>query len=354
MSDLSARLDGWADGEAAALVLEQPLRPVIGSLVFPPTFAPARRGEPSDYVLDEIEGSGVVTLDTPGSQANRLEPLFMAEPLSALVPQIIIKAGNEQKNLLELGHRVADALARSTDANSRIREAFEQALVGDHSALAGFAPTSLVFGAWDSRDTGAKLPRLLESRIDAYGVVKRNRAAQYFAAFDFVETGLLDVSTNKKELDQRSQAGFRDSPSGHQPGGVELAEDGRIVRAVSVHLSAISRLGAGKDAARGADLRRYILGLALAAATSPLPLFLRQGCHLVPKQAASWRAVSFDGSEHTVALPHDEMIAYTRAARDRLFPGRKPGETWTATKAMAQAEVRKRGKGEDDAGAAAS
>ena len=58
----------------------------------------------------------------------------MADPLSALVPQITIKAGNEQKNLLELGHRAADALARSTDANQRIREAFEQALLGDHAS----------------------------------------------------------------------------------------------------------------------------------------------------------------------------------------------------------------------------
>jgi len=50
-----------------------------------------------------------------------------------------------------------------------------------------------VFGAWDSRDTGAKLPRLLESRIDAYGIEKRERAAQYFATLDYVDAGLLDL-----------------------------------------------------------------------------------------------------------------------------------------------------------------
>src|SRR3984893_15886140 len=101
MSDLGRMLDGWADGGAAALVLEQPLRPVVGTLVFPPTFAPVRRGEPSDYVLDEIDGRHVVTLDTPGAQANRLEPLFMAQPLSALVPHITIKAGHAQKHFIE-------------------------------------------------------------------------------------------------------------------------------------------------------------------------------------------------------------------------------------------------------------
>ena len=356
MTDLNTTLDDWADGAAAALVLEQPLRPVVGTLVFPPTFAPVKRGDASDYVLDEIDGRGVVTLDTPGAQANRLEPLFMADPLSALVPQITIKAGNEQKNLLELGHRAADALARSTDANARIREAFEQVLVGDHSALAAFAPTSLVFGAWDSRDTGAKLPRLLESRIDAYGVEKRHRSAQYFAALNFVEAGLLDSSTNKKELDQRSQAGFRDSPSGRQAGGVEIVDGGRIVRMVTIHLVAINRLRAGTDKVRSADLRGYIMGLALAAATSPspLPLFLRQGCSLVPLEPPAWRAVGFDGAEQTVALPYDAVLAYTVSARDRLFGGRwKSTETWTATKAGAQVEVKKRAKGDDDVGATA-
>jgi CRISPR-associated protein Csb1 len=345
-------LDGWADGGAAALVLQQPLRPVVGTLVFPPTFAPVRRGEPSDYVLDEIEGRYVVTLDTPGAQANRLEPLFMQDPLAALVPQITITAGNQQKNLLELGHRAADALARSTNANTKIHEAFEQALVGDHAALAGFAPTSLVFGAWDSRDTGAKLPRLLESRIDAYGVEKRYRAAQYFAALDYVEAGLLDPSSQKKELDQRSKAGFRDSPSGRVPGGVELIDGGRIVRTVTIHLAALQRLGAGANKDRGAQLRRYILGLALTAATAPPALFLRQGCSLVPPEGDakhSWLVVGLDGSENEIDLPHDDVLAYAKAAGDQFFPSGIKAETWIAAKALAQAEVKKRAKGDDEA-----
>lgn len=351
MSKLNRLLDAWADGGAAALVLEQPLRPVVGTLVFPPTFAPVRRGEPSDYVVDEIDGRYVVTLDTPGAQANRLEPLFMQDPLAALVPQITIKAGNQQKNLLELGHRVADALARSTNANAKIHEAFEQALVGDYAALAGFAPTSLVFGAWDSRDTGAKLPRLLESRIDAYRVEKRQRAAQYFAALDYVEAGLLDASTQKKELDQRSQAGFRDSPSGRVPGGVELVEGSRIVRTITIHLSALQRLGAGVHEDRGAHLRRYILGLALTAATAPLPPFLRQGCSLVPMKgepAVKWLVVNFDGSETEIDLPHEEAVGYAAAARDGFFPNGIKAEMWNATKALAQAEVKKRAKGDDE------
>lgn len=364
MTDMDSQLDSFAeDGSAAALVLEQLLRPVAGSLVFPPTFAPTQKGQPSDYVIDYIDGRGVTTLDTPGAEANRLEPLFLpGQPLADLVPQIVIKAGNRiQKNLLELGHRAADALVRSVDDQAkRVEVAFERTFFGDHADLAEFAPTSLVFGAWDSRGTGAKLPRLLESRIDAYGVQRRERSAQYFAAVDYVEAGLLDRSTEKKQLDQRSQAGFRDSPSGRQGGGVELLEDSRIVRTVTVHLAGLRQLAAGQDVARGKALRRYVLGLALAAATAPLSLLLRQGCHLVPLKPKSdghasdafWRCISNDGSEVNVVLVHKKIAEYARLARDAFY-GAKWEQiretTWTATKMGASAEVKKRDKADEGA-----
>jgi CRISPR-associated protein Csb1 len=361
MPDLAAKLDGWAEGGAAALVLEQPLRPVVGTLVFPPTFAPAKKGDASDYIVDQIDGRGVVMLDTPGAEANRLEPLFMRPPLAELVPQITITAGNKRKNLLEIGHRAADALVRSVpDKAKTVEGAFEEVLVGNHSSLAAFAPTTLVFGAWDSRGTSAKLPRLLEARIDAYGVERRQRSAQYFAAVDYVETELLDESKDRKELEQRSQAGFRDSPSGRQPGGVELTDDGRIVRTLTIHLAGVHRLGAGNDVERGKHLRRYVLGLALAAATAPMDLFLRQGCSLVPAKRndgeaiPSWKAIAFDGSEEAVGLSHDAVLAYARAARDRFFPAGIKPDNWIATKAGAKAEVKKRAKGGDEASAIAS
>ena len=352
MSDLTDRLDAWADGGAAALVLEQPLRPVVGTLVFPPTFA-GKKGEASGYIIDEVDGRHVVSLDTPGSEANRLEPLFMQPPLDDLVPQIVIIAGIRRKNLLELGHRAADALVRSTEKKKEVFDALEKTRFGDHSPLAEFAPTSLVFGAWDSRGTGAKLPRLLEARIDAYGVAKRSRSAQFFSGVDYVKTRLLDQSTDKKELGQRSEAGFRDAPSGRQPGGVEVVEDGRIVRTLTVHLAGVHRIGAGQDKERGRLLRRYVLGLALSAATAHLPLLLRQGCSLVPAkprdgETVSWHVIGFDGSDPGVDLPHGEVVAYAAAARDQLFPLGLRNETWTATKAAAQAEVKKRAKGDDD------
>ena len=96
-----------------------------------------------------------------------MEPIFKAakpgqpeNPLSKLVPQIDIAYGNEKTvSILEAGHRLGDAVIRSSELKDDAQKAFELFLdTGDAAALAKLAPTSLVFGVWDSRDTQAKLP----------------------------------------------------------------------------------------------------------------------------------------------------------------------------------------------------
>jgi hypothetical protein len=80
-----------------------------------------------------------------------------------------------------------------------------------------------------------------------------------------------------------------------------------------------------------------VLGLALAVATAPLDLFLRQGCSLVPPKpkegqaAPKWIAVHFNGSEEEVDLPHQDVVNYARKARDSFFPSGIKAETWNAT-----------------------
>lgn len=104
------------DDGPAALVLREHLMPAEGAdgVLFPATFA-AGTGFPGGYNIDRFgsEASGNVCLvDSVGSQANRIEPLFMREKYSSLVPQIVIKAGPKEVNLLEAGHRAGDALVR--------------------------------------------------------------------------------------------------------------------------------------------------------------------------------------------------------------------------------------------------
>src|SRR5262249_15681936 len=56
---------------------------------------------------------------------------------------------------------------------------FKAVRKGDAEPLAKIAPTSLVFGVWDSRDTQSKLPRLIASTILAFDVCELKRSAQY-------------------------------------------------------------------------------------------------------------------------------------------------------------------------------
>jgi CRISPR-associated protein Csb1 len=345
-------LNDWAEGKSgvAAFVLAQPLKPVVGRTVFPPTFAPAKTGAPTDYIIDTIGGKNVVTLDTPGSHANRLEPVFMKKPYIDLVPQVVISGGEKSvpfsKNLLELGHRAADALARSSEGAETLTSAFQKVVAGDASALAEIAPTSLVFGVWDSRGTGAKIPRVVQATIRAEDVEKLHRAAQYFSAVRFDEVDLLPKAKTEAERKKRSEAGFLDAPSGHQVGGVDV--HGAITRTVSVNLVTIAALGAGKDTDKGEALRQYILGLALAAATAPIPLYLRQGCFLVADGKAQWQMVKHDGVVSPVDLKIAKILEYAEGARDRFFKREKPQEiTWKAKKSLAENELKKRTQGSD-------
>ena len=175
--------DDWLDVATGpvALTFRQELQPVLGegSVFFPPTFAPAEGSKESpDYLIDD----GIALIDTVGSQANRMEPLFKTEPYASLVPQARVKVGAREVNVLEAGHRAADALVRFSEKWEALRAGFED--FRDHgkaTKLAKVAPTSIVFGAWDSRDTQAKLPRLVGSTIRAEGAKRYTRSAQYFS-----------------------------------------------------------------------------------------------------------------------------------------------------------------------------
>src|SRR3954468_17448793 len=98
MSDLTT-FDQWTtDDGPAALVIREPLMPVEGhdGVLFPATFA-AGDGFPGGYNIDgDPEGTNVCLIDSVGSQANRIEPLFARENYRALVPQIVVKAGEKE------------------------------------------------------------------------------------------------------------------------------------------------------------------------------------------------------------------------------------------------------------------
>lgn len=310
-----------------ALHLRQSLMPVEGpdSVIFPPTYADV------GYNIDMLsDGTKIATIDSVGAQANRMEPVFLParmgepdNPRSRLVPQVEIAYGNEKSvSILEAGHRLGDALIRSTELKDRARAAFEAHLDREDAApLAKLAPTSLVFGVWDSRDTQAKLPRIVQSTIRAHDVDVLTRSAQYNPALDYAELEVFsDTERERAEGNPKNplaQRGFVHVPAVGTHGGV-IAR-GPIHRDVTVNLIALRRL----DGNEGQSLRRYILGLALVAATAPMDGFLRAGCLLVqdPDQAAVWQSVARSGHRSPFELDEDAALRYAEVAADAFGVG---------------------------------
>lgn len=326
MSELN-ELDDWlTDDTAAAIVIREPLVPVEGTdgVIFPATFAAAedKKGFPGGYNIDPPDGEkNVCLVDSVGSQANRVEPIFAKAECASLVPQVVITAGEKSVNLLEAGHRAGDAIVRCTPLQRTLQEAFKAILKGDATRMAKIAPTSLVFGVWDSRDTQAKLPRLIAATIRAFDVQKLTRSAQFNPAADYIGLGLLEDTTDKKLKDAYSERGFVHVPATGSPGGV-IAKGG-IRRDATLSLAALRLLAAGDDSKQTLKLRRYVLGLSLVALTARPQTYLRQGCNLVPDIDNPRKAtlVNADGSREDFRLTHEQAIAFARLAAKEFGVG---------------------------------
>ena len=351
-------LNKWATDMAGpvALHLKQKLLPVEvdGGIIFPPTYADI------GYNIDTLsDGTRIAAIDSVGSQANRLEPIFKAAAGTKrkewLVPQIQIvlrtedcgecdacKAASGEKppdgkrkhgqcenphkvtrSILDLAHRGADAVVQSCPVlSSLVEEAFQKLRRnGDAAALCEIAPTSLVFGVWDSRgSSGEKRPRLVRSIIRAWDVDPLHAAAQFnsvWKALDEKQQKELETEAKAKKV-KLSVKGFADAPgvfrktdkipqySDGAPnpearvlGGVVAR--GRIEREVTVNLVALRGLR-GRDATETEHIRKYLLGLSLVAATADIDLFLREGCHLRYTGEDEWYKVPRRGDPIGVKL----------------------------------------------------
>lgn len=327
MSDLN-KYDNWLTSDTtAAIVIREPLVPVEGAdgVFFPATFAAAedKKVFPGGYNIDPPEGeTNVCLVDSVGSQANRIEPIFAKPEYAGLVPQVVITAGEKSVNLLEAGHRAGDAIVRCTPLQKILQDAFKSVLQGNSLTMAKVAPTSLVFGVWDSRDTQAKLPRLIASTIRAFDVQKLTRSAQFNPSIDYIGLGLLEDTTDKKIKDAYSERGFIHVPATGSHGGV-IAKGG-IRRDVTFSLAALRLLAAGDDVKQTLVLRRYVLGLSLVALTAPPATYLRQGCNLVPDIDNPRKAilVNADGSRGDFNLTHDQAITFAKLAAKEFEIGK--------------------------------
>ncbi len=330
-------LDQWADDRngPVALHLKQKLVPVEGEggVIFPPTYADI------GYCIDTLsDGTKIAQIDSVGSQANRMEPLFKAardgepeNPLAKLVPQIEIEIGNQERvSLLDLAHRAGDAVVRSAPGlMEKMEEAFGTLKrTGDAEPLARLAPTSLVFGVWDSRgSSNHKVPRLVRSLIRAYDVEVLHSAAQFNSVWKLLseeQQNVLLTEEKKPKRHKRSEIGLADAPAVFRNtklpqqingqfnqearvlGGV--IPNGDIVREVTVNLVALRSLGAASEE-RSQILRRYLLGLTLLAATTDQEMYLREGCHLRYAGDEIWQIIPRRGELEAVDLHSEDAQA---------------------------------------------
>lgn len=357
--------NSWlASDGPVALHLRQKLLPIETDesgrgVIFPPTYADI------GYNVDTLaDGTRVAMIDTVGSQANRLEPIFKStgkdaegretNPLASLVPQVEIilhKAGGkkankkqvddeeseghiEKRSLLDLAHRSADAVVRASPTLAKEMDNAFMAIrnSGNAAPLAAIAPTSLVFGVWDSRgDSAVKIPRLVRSIIRAWDVEVLHSAAQFnsvWKALSEEQKQELEKAAKAKKI-KLSVKGFADAPATFRTdknqfvngapnpearvlGGV-LAK-GEIERDVTINLVALRSIR-GKDADETKQLQKYLLSLAVLAATADIELFLREGCLLRYANDDKWAAVPRRGKPAELSLPQlDELVSYATAA----------------------------------------
>ena len=137
MSELN-KFDNWInDAGPAALVIREHLIPVEGAdgVFFPATYA-AQQGADKDkekfqggYNIDIFpDGTNVCLVDSVGSQANRIEPLFATSGYATSSRKSSSPSQRKgfELNLLHANHRAADAIIRCSPFEQELRTAFQE------------------------------------------------------------------------------------------------------------------------------------------------------------------------------------------------------------------------------------
>ena len=317
MNDFS--MDALREALASGTMLRIKLRlePAgAGGLVYPPTYDQGQHIFRTAWV--DGEEHEVVVLDSPQSQANRIETsLLDAHRRGAIrYPDISIRVespmGEEHYSVLELSHRIYDAallLTADGEGTPFTKTAVGQAVAGARleraSGLYIHAPVTLSLGGWDSHSGGgplsAKIPRAVTSEIIGVDAQKAWRGATKFDPMD-VRKGAGPVfkssdhervmELDKQKADPKDKKEKRPSELGL--GSVpNLEERGASIRYALqnsiVSLSAVRRLrfetdDGGYEDARDAAGQAAVVALSLYGLLRQMDsgYFLRSGCDLIP------------------------------------------------------------------------
>lgn len=320
------------DDGPVALTLIRELEPAEGkdAWIFPPTFAGDEgsgdddEGGSGKYCIDRWEEPAkepgmapvkrnMCLINSIGSQANFIEPIFKKDQYKDLVPQHEVEFKDGSRiSLLDAGHRAADASFRfSKELGKELWSAFNAIKTKrDYSEMIKLAPTSLIFGAWDSRATGAKCQRIVRSVIRAYDVVEAKRSAIYNPPIDYVDRELLnsELDKGKGKENPLSQEGFKHSPASDSHGGVRVT--GKLQLEAALNLVVLRNLSSDPIH------RQYLLAIALVALTyeDASAFNLREGCLLRPLSIdCQWKEVYIDKSKDKFnTISHEQALVYAK------------------------------------------
>lgn len=349
------RLRDAVAGDAVALRSRMTLRPAggEGNKVFPASYAVDGRAE-HKYVVEERQVgdsdkvSTTVLLDSVASQANRAELALLEgwerEELAFPVPYVDFAGDDdvtdyEKLTVLEAPHRLADAIFRDSLLNgtlfrlSDIGRAITDATPRNATALFRYAPTSLLFGMWDS--TGPKgglgskfqrayvseivgfdatVGRKVGSRIDPLQIEKVAPEDRVFNSADPNEVWTHDPDRADKDKNGNPVPASRGSESGEagqpskinhgnvtptidtQAGGVTIS---RALQTTVTSLAALRRLrfkGFNREAETAARTTVAALGVAAIAYQHETDFDLRSRCLLLPAHPPRLELLGRDGS----------------------------------------------------------
>ncbi|MBF6332412.1 type I-U CRISPR-associated protein Cas7 [Nocardia transvalensis] len=329
---------GWHTGVA-------PARYVVGRNS---TFAYETR-----YV-DEQACTAVV-IDQKQSQLNRIETALMHavsddHPVLSRVPRVRVSYGEDRFTDLELPHRVFDGHVRAgtfegapVATHPRYREV-RDASPANARALLEFAPTGLVFGAWDSTrrtrqsryrsalvgeiigvlanqgGNARENPRRGGGRVDPVGMSVQLTGKQMSAVMndqrDELSPKLIDkIEKATKKREEKGNSGSVLGVGGIPPTleNLGVVACSRIIRTHVLSFAALRQLRFGASPAGDAACRALLAAYALAGlARSDSELYLRANCDL---RESSPTVVWLDGRSGA----QTELDALSIEEADRLL-----------------------------------
>lgn len=370
-----------------------------GDKLFPPTY-PADKGKPPRHLTEDrrIGGATVpcVLCDSAASQANRMEEALEGAMRAGRLrlPSIAVDfTGTAAADIgtisaLEAPHRVYDAILRDSRLGgqlfreSDIGQSLVLATARDATALYRYAPTSLVFGAWNSTGggggLGAKFPRCVVSEIVGVNVQMGSRVGSRIDPLG-IRAGipvLKDIDGSWRLVEPNAKASKKEKivkPSEINHGNIAPTVDENLgvtvdyaVQTWVLSLAGLRRIRFGQVAADVEQAARAVLAAVALMALVELDAAgyaLRSRCDLVPDvdapdgQRGELQIVHADGTTTTVNLDRDHaralLVDATAAAAAhelpwhadtiRLEPDARLVELVLRSRALALA-----GKGEDD------